>query len=320
MKKKTAGEFIAEANSVHSGKYDYSKTAYAGGHVKVCIVCPAHGEFWQDPANHLRGAGCRKCAAAELSATRRKETALFIKEADKIHNGRYDYFEVNYINSKTKVRIICPEHGGFWQAPGSHLAGCGCPRCSSEQNAADSVLPKEIFIKRATEIHGGKYSYSEVDYTSLHDKVRIKCPLHGYFTQAASNHLRGAGCPCCFRYSKGEELVKSALRGVPHKIHWSFPGLYDKSPSHPLSFDFYIPQQNLLIECNGIQHYRPQEFLGGYRKFLVQKHHDWLKRRYARKNGYTLVAISYRDYQPKKIREILSPYLPGVEGHVDGLP
>ena len=59
--RKTTEQFIAEAKAVHGNKYDYSKVEYKGNQVKVCIICPIHGEFWQIPKSHLRGHGCNKC-------------------------------------------------------------------------------------------------------------------------------------------------------------------------------------------------------------------------------------------------------------------
>lgn len=53
----------------------------------------------------------------------------FIKEAVEIHGDKYDYSKTDYTNAKAKVRIICPIHGEFWQAPYHHLNGNGCPYC-----------------------------------------------------------------------------------------------------------------------------------------------------------------------------------------------
>lgn len=39
----------------------------------------------------------------------------FIEKAIKRHGGNYDYSLVNYINSRTKVQIICKIHGIFEQ-------------------------------------------------------------------------------------------------------------------------------------------------------------------------------------------------------------
>ena len=123
-------EWIRRAKEIHGDKYDYSKVEYIDCHKKVCIICPKHGEFWQRPNSHTHGYGCPKCA----SESRKIEYSLckeeFIKNARKIHGDKYDYSKVKYINNYTKVCIICPEHGEFWQTPGGHIHNFqGCPMC-----------------------------------------------------------------------------------------------------------------------------------------------------------------------------------------------
>ena len=132
--KLTLEEFNKRAKEIHGDKYDYSKVDYKNIDSKICIICPEHGEFWQVPANHLRGKGCPKCSKSAL-----KDNISFINEVKEIHGDKYDYSKVNYKGNKTKVCIICPEHGEFWQTPSSHLNGNGCPSCNN------SILENEIF-------------------------------------------------------------------------------------------------------------------------------------------------------------------------------
>ena len=106
-------EFINKANKVHNGKYDYSKVEYVNAKTKVCIICPEHGEFWQTPNNHLSGKGCALCANENKLHLYNKSNDKFISEAQMIHYGKYDYSKVEYVNAKTKICIICPEHGEF---------------------------------------------------------------------------------------------------------------------------------------------------------------------------------------------------------------
>ena len=82
---------------------------------KVRIICPIHGIFEQTPSHHLEGKGCAKCVG------RNKTTEDFIKEAQYVHGDKYDYSKSEYKGSKTKVCIICPEHGEFWQLPNNHV-------------------------------------------------------------------------------------------------------------------------------------------------------------------------------------------------------
>ena len=61
-----------------------------------------------------------------------KTTEQFISEAKAVHGDKYDYSKVEYVNTHTKVCIICPEHGEFWSIPCDHLHKHGCPHCARE--------------------------------------------------------------------------------------------------------------------------------------------------------------------------------------------
>ena len=117
----------------------------------------------------------------------------FIEKAKEVHGNKYDYSKVNYVNSSTKVCIICPEHGEFWQTPNSHLNGSGCPECSGLKK-----WDTEKFIKKAREVHGNRYDYSEAVYVNKRTPVTIICPIHGKFVQNPHNHVsQKQGCPLC---------------------------------------------------------------------------------------------------------------------------
>ncbi len=127
-------DFIQKAQTIHGDKYDYSKVEYVNVLTKVCIICPQHGELFQTPRKHLLGQGCNKCYRASLSQRYSMGKEKFIERATLIHNGFYDYSEVEYVNGHTRVKIICPIHGGFNQDPASHLQGHGCPICADIKN------------------------------------------------------------------------------------------------------------------------------------------------------------------------------------------
>ena len=125
-KRLTTEEFVERAKKIHGDKYDYSKVEYINNSTEVCIICSKHGEFWQKPEKHLRGHGCAKCCKTGIKSN----TNDFIEKAKIVHGDKYDYSKVEYVNNHTKVCIICPIHGEFWQTPNSHLNGNGCFDCS----------------------------------------------------------------------------------------------------------------------------------------------------------------------------------------------
>lgn len=107
----------------HGDKFDYSKVEYTNGRDKIKIICPNHGEFTQTANAHKNGQGCPKCSGKQ------KTKDELIAEFVELHGDRFDYSEVDYINSSTKIKIICKEHGVFEQTPNSHLQGKGCKHC-----------------------------------------------------------------------------------------------------------------------------------------------------------------------------------------------
>jgi hypothetical protein len=129
-KKKTTAQFIQQARKVHGDKYDYSLAEYINGTTKIKVICPKHGFFYQEANSHLFGCGCPKCGAMSSADLLRKTTAEFIKDARKVHGDKYDYSLAEYIDSETKIKIICTEHGVFEQIPNVHSRGHGCPYCS----------------------------------------------------------------------------------------------------------------------------------------------------------------------------------------------
>ena len=106
MAKLTTEEFIAKAKAVHGDRYDYSKVEYVNNQTPVNIICPLHGVFEQRPNNHFKGNGCPKCARADQSVRQAMSQDVWIERAKRIHNNRYDYSKVTYVNNHTPIIII----------------------------------------------------------------------------------------------------------------------------------------------------------------------------------------------------------------------
>lgn len=322
-------EFIEKAKKKHGNKYDYSKVEYFGAHYKVCIICSEHGEFNQSATGHLTGNGCPECAA-KYSRGKYRLTTLetFLKQAEAIHLGKYDYSKVEWTNTYTKITIICPIHGDFTQIPQNHIRlKCGCRKCGRETTKSKlSKYNTEYFIENAVKVHGDKYSYVNSKCFNATDKVEIECHVHGIFPQPANQHLQGHGCPKCnfdqmavdrsmgkenfihkskelfedkFEYDKVEYIngrTNVILKCITH-------GDFEVSPNNHLSkksgcpicnesklerelafilevrrvvyerqkkfkwlgkqsLDFYIPEYEIAIECQGAQHFKPVDFAG----------------------------------------------------------
>lgn len=268
-------KFIYKAKLIHGNKYDYSKTEYINAHTKVCITCLEHGEFWQTPNSHLNGSNCPKCSLKLRLLKRSLGKDEFIKKAKKIHGDKYDYSKICYVNAKTKICITCPEHGEFWQTPDSHLRSNGCPECVG-LNKSNT----KNFIYKARKIHDNKYDYSKVNYINAKTKVCITCSIHGEFWQTPNHHLNANGCPKC-KESKLEKEVRNFL--ISNNITYETQKQFEWLGRQKL--DFYLPDYNVAIECQGRQHFKPVNYFGGNKGFEMLCNLDLKKYNLCKENN-----------------------------------
>jgi len=217
-------DFIIKARKVHGDKYDYSNTNYVGAREKLNVGCPIHGEFPVMASNHLRGRGCPVCANLARGKFHRSNKDEFVKKAKEIFGDEYDYSLVDYETNFKPVNIICSKHGPFPKSPQNHLKGQGCPICKEESNYRGSSqrLSKDEFLKRAKEVHGDKYDYTQVDYKNNSDPITIICPEHGPFPQQPWVHLSGSGCPKCVGRNKTtSEYIEQVKKIFGNKYDYS---------------------------------------------------------------------------------------------------
>lgn len=129
----------------------------------------------------------------------------FVSKARARHGDKYDYSLVDYVNARTKVEIVCPTHGSFWQKANAHITnGHGCPKCGKESAARKISDDRESFVRKAIALHGTKHDYRLVEYVNNHTKVKIDCLVHGVFEQTPNCHLLGQGCKSCAYESRRE--------------------------------------------------------------------------------------------------------------------
>lgn len=223
----------------------------------------------------------------------------FIELAKELHGDVYDYSKVKYINNKTPVVIICPNHPEpevFAQQPCDHnrrKEPRGCPYCANTSRSLTQLKRQDIYIKQCEDVHGkGTYDYSKTVYMGARKKVIITCPKHGHgdFEQLAFSHLQGHGCPKCLQ-SKLEKTIHNEL---PHLIQQkTFEWLINKST---MRLDFYDEKTKTAIECQGIQHFKPVKSFGGIPDFKKTIERDKLKYELCEKHGVKVIYFFPSDF------------------------
>lgn len=208
MKKLTQEEFINRAKKIHGNKYDYSKVVYLTNKVKVCIICPIHGAFWQTPNAHLLGQGCKQCYTDVVGDSLRTTKEEFIRKAKAIHGDKYDYSKVEYVNNKTEVIIICPIHGEFKQRPDMHtIKGNGCRLCRSDK------LKRKLF---GVAIFDGYQK--RCDCYSHWYSMLMRC----YSKQVQAKNIAYRGCSVCeewLLYSNFKRWFENPENGYQDGYH-----------------------------------------------------------------------------------------------------
>ena len=292
---------MTRARAIHGDKYNYDKVILENGidHKEV-IGCPDHGDFTQSAQVHINlECGCPACGGRQKS-----NTEEFIQKSKAIYGNKYGYTKVVYINNNTKVNLDCFRHGvDFWQRPSQHIRDHeGCILCDRE-NAYSSLSE---FIEKAKIIHGPKYDYAKFVYTGSKVKGIIGCICcEKDFPQSPASHLQGHGCPQCGIGNINEHRVYECLRMLNITIISQYAVIINDKKHR---FDFYIPALNLIIEYQGVQHYKPVNFASNTSEnielakvaFIDRQQRDEEKQQYCLDNNIRFEPIDGRTIHGKE--------------------
>lgn len=284
-RKKTTEEYIEECKEKG---LDLPIENYKGSNIKIKHKCKEGHIYEQKPNGHLYGNGCPICSGNKRKTP--KEHVIECKQRG------LDLPIEPYKNNNTKIRYRCSKGHIYKQKPNSHLTGKGCPVC----NGKSMKTPKEYY----TLCQDNSYDTPIENYTKCDTKIKFRCNQGHIYEQRASSHLEGYGCPIC-KESHGEKFIRNYLdkNNVSYEPQKTFKDLKDKTY---LSYDFFLPEQNILIEYQGVQHYQSISFGGqNYTDLKTQQHHDKLKREYAKKNGYKLLELHYSLDTQDKVNKYL---------------
>lgn len=282
-KKKTHEEYVAEVAAINPNIEVVGE--YKKSYISIEHKCKKCGNVWFPiPNNILKGTNCPKCTPFPK---KRKTHEQYVAEVLSI-NSDIDVIE-RYNGSLTPIRHKCKICGNIWSVrPNSILLGTGCPVCSGCIKKTHEQYVKELKSVNPNIVVVGEYVNNAT-------KIMHKCIKDGYeWLLSPSNALKGKGCPRCNTptSSKGEKIISDFLNkyNILYEPQKTFDGCKDKVA---LRFDFYLSEYNILIEYNGIQHYKPIDYFGGEDSFECGVYHDKIKADYCAKNNITLITIPY---------------------------
>ncbi len=290
---KTDAQFKQEVYDLVGNDYTFLDT-YAGNKTKLRVKHNKCGNtYGVTPNSFLRGHCCPYC---HLEA-RRKTSEDFKKEVFDLVGSEYVFLD-SYVNTRTKLRVKHNKCGNVYEVrPNNFLHGNRCPYCSRRK--ADSQFKQDVFS-----LVNNDYTFLDT-YVNNHTKLRVKHSKCGNIyevrpTDFLDHHAR---CPYC-NMPKTEKIIAKILDtlGIKYEIQKTFDDLRD---TQPLSYDFYIPDQNILIEYQGLQHYQSINLYGGDDKFKLQQKHDQMKADYAKTHHYNLITVPYTEDTFSKIKRCL---------------
>lgn len=300
-------KIINKFKEIHGEKYNYSLVEYINPKTKIKIKCNECGNQWDClPYNHINGSGCKVCQYRKLKQNQPFTKEQYIKIAIDKHGNNYDYSLVKYKNKRTKIKIKCNTCKSiFEQRPDSHLQGSGCKVCQYNNLPQNQIkISIDKFEEKCRRLHNNNYEYFQ-DFSGVNKKIKIRCKNHDFiFYQIGYAHLsKRQGCPLC-KKSKGELTIKKWLD--EHNIKYTPQKTFnDCKFILPLPFDFYLHEENICIEYDGLQHYKPIKFYGGEKGFKKRQQYDKIKNEYCESKNIILLRIKYNEKIENKLKKFL---------------
>ena len=255
------------------------------------------------PKGFMDGNRCPVCRNKQRGAVL-KTTAQFISEVHTLMGEEYTVLG-EYVGATKK---ICIQHnicGNSWEVSPNKFLSCGtrCPTCARNLNRLNQTYTTKHFEETINTKYPNEYMILG-KYTHSKSPILVRHIPCGMKWKIKPSHLVSHNmCPRC-KSSKGETFIREWLKNkeITFSEQHSFPNLKRKKC---LTYDFYIPELNILIEYQGIQHYKAVKHFGGEERFKQQKENDEMKQKYAKENRITLVEVPYFLNTKEKIETYL---------------
>lgn len=295
--KKNTTQFQEELDTKYPGEFQVL-SEYKTSADRITVLHKKCNKIIETQACGLlaRG-GCSYCYG-----NHKRTTQQYIEELNCKRPGEFEVLG-SYVrsNKPIKVRHKC----GYVYEPQARaiLNGSHCPKCAGTQRYST-----EEFVDKVKKITGGDYLVLD-NYVDTRTKIRFKhLSCANIFMMRPNSFISGKRCPLCKKMSRGERDIKQFLDNnkIEYEAQKTFKELVDKKQ---LSYDFYLPKLNILIEYQGRQHYKPIDFFGGEKTYRKQLRHDELKRAYAKEKGMELIEIPYSVEGYLEISDFLAPWV-----------
>lgn len=246
-------KFLEKAKNVHN-EYEYNIDGDVKSHDYIEIKCKKHNNiFKQKVYTHLNGStGCKECYTNKIISKNKLTKSEFIKRCVKKHGNIYDYSKVNLIDTKTKVEVICKEHGSFYPTPSNHMNGSKCPKCAIIKKSESQKITFEEFIEKSNKIYNNLYHYINPGIFDYKSPIKAICKNHGEFILNPERHIiNGQSCALCTKekmkvskfefiercnkihnYKYNYELVNYETLRDKVKIICPTHGIFEKNATH----------------------------------------------------------------------------------------
>lgn len=287
-KRKTQEEFDNEIYEMVGNEYTFLEE-YKGSTKSIKVKHNTCGNIYDiSPLNFKRSKGCKKCNYDSIYKHKVKDTNIFKKEMYEKVGEEYSLLS-EYINTNTRVKVKHNKCGNTYSiAPRDFLKGSRCSKCQNEKDR----MTQEEWDYKVYELIKNEYTFLE-HYKGNGIKISVRHNIcnHEYKVKP-NNFITGHRCPLC-KSSIGERLISEYLEGndIAYIPQHTFDDLKGKKGKY--RYDFYLPEYNILIEYQGIQHYKPISFFGGIDTFNKQKNRDEIKKEYAVKNDIKYIEVPF---------------------------
>lgn len=309
-------EWYTSKGYVFTKRYDplfvKAKDLSPQSNAKIYVTCDYCGKIYKASYCNVKRAimkfpkiSCANChgtKGAEISLEKRKHKVLS-KIKTICEENDYDLISdfSDFKDVSQSFSFSCKKHGIQTMMIQSFIYGHKCYYCGREENKNKKMFSKSHVLNYIN--NNGCKLLNPDDYIGISFRnLSIECSCGKIFTTSFQN-FKDKKVRTCFSCSSKESVGEKRIREwleknkIIYEKEKRFKNCRDK---RPLPFDFYLPEYNLIIEFDGIQHFKP---IRGEKSYQITKEHDKIKNEYCVKNNIDLIRIKYDQFY--KIDEIL---------------